>query len=176
MNNRELFKSTFLKVHVDENKIKEIIKMKDTKKAKKSYAKKLIVIAACIGCALSAAIAVNAATDGEVTREITGWSVNADGEKTPIKVIKFDDENGNPIGKIYCYEIINTNDTSEQVLFGENGIENDESLKKYCIGEVHFSENGSPNNKIYYSEIDTDNTSNRNVIANEKNYKIYGLS
>ncbi len=172
MNNKELFKSTFIKVRVDENKIKEIIKMKDTKKTKKSYAKKIIVIAACIGCALSAAIAVNAATDGKVTKEITGWHVNAYGEKTPVEVIKFDDENGNPTGKIYCYEKINTNDTSEQVLFDD--IVNDESFKKYCIGEVHFGEDGSPNQKIYYGEIDTNDTSNRNVTVNEKNYKIYG--
>ncbi len=137
MNNKELFKSTFIKVRVDENKVKEIIKMKDTKKIKKSYAKKIIAIAACIGCALSAAMAVNAATDGEVTKEIIGWFVNADGEKTPLEVITFFDENGSPNEKIYYYEI-NTNDTSEQVLFGESGIVNDESFKIYCGGEVHF--------------------------------------
>lgn len=70
MSNKELFKKTFSELRASEDKVMEVIQMKNNKKIKHFPGKKLIVIAACIGTILTAGVVANAATNGAVIGSI----------------------------------------------------------------------------------------------------------
>ncbi|MEE0858385.1 MAG: hypothetical protein U0M12_02825 [Acutalibacteraceae bacterium] len=70
MSNKDLFKSTFSHLKVNEDIITEVIEMKENKKIRKFPAKAILVTAACIITLLCSGIAVNAATDGAIVGDI----------------------------------------------------------------------------------------------------------
>ena len=97
MSNKELYKNTFSQIHASQDRITEVIKMKDNTKKRKIYGKKLLVIAACAACLMSAGVVANAATDGELGRTVIGWFISSDGTQTAIEGNVSYDENGNKV-------------------------------------------------------------------------------
>lgn len=97
MSNKDLYKRTFSQIHASEDTIMEVIKMKDTTKKRTKRYTKMLCVAACAACLLSAGVVANAATDGSISKSIVGWFVNSDGEKTAIEGEVTTDENGRKV-------------------------------------------------------------------------------
>lgn len=97
MSNKELYKRTFSQIHASEDKVKEIIQMKDTKKHRRIIGKRILIIAACVGCALSAMMVVNASTDGAISKAVQSIFITVDGEKKEVDAIVYYDEEGNKV-------------------------------------------------------------------------------
>ncbi len=77
MNNKELFKAAFSEIHVSEEKITEVITMKNKNKIKHFYGKKLLILAASFVLLLSSIIVVNAVTGGEILKNmLAGFGTN----------------------------------------------------------------------------------------------------
>lgn len=97
MSNKELYKRTFSQIHASEDKVKEIIQMKDTKKHRRIIGKRILIIAACVGCALSAMMVVNASTDGAISKAAQSIFITVDGEKKELDANVYYDKDGNKV-------------------------------------------------------------------------------
>ncbi len=97
MSNKELYKRTFSQIHASEDKVKEIIQMKDTKKHRRIIGKRIFIIAACVGCALSAMMVVNASTDGAISKAVQSIFITVDGQEKEVDAVVYYDKDGNKI-------------------------------------------------------------------------------
>lgn len=97
MSNKKLYQETFSALHASEDKVMEVVNMKGTNKIRKFPAKKIIAVAACVGCLAATGVVVNASTDGALTKAVMGWFINADGETSVIEGDVSYDENGNKV-------------------------------------------------------------------------------
>ncbi len=108
MSNKDLFKSTFSHLKVNEDIITEVIEMKENKKIRKFPAKAILVTAACIITLLCSGIAVNAATDGAIVGGIFS-TTDYLGVTYTYELKKIDDDT-------YTYELKKIDDDINELL------------------------------------------------------------
>lgn len=101
MSNKDLYKKTFSKLKASEDAVTEVIKMKNNKKIRRFPAKKLLILAACIGTVLSTAIIANAASDGAVAVTVKRYIEN-DVHYCFFEINEVKEENGE---ELYTYKM-----------------------------------------------------------------------